>query len=161
MNSKVLVCLSFDGKAEEAANFYVNTFTGSRITAIHRAPTDYPDGREGAVLTVDVDLLGMRFILLNGGVRFDFSEATSFQVATEDQAETDRYWDAITSNGGKASMCGWCQDRFGLMWQITPRQLTDYMAQGGQTAERAFTAMMTMSKIDIAALERAVAGTAP
>lgn len=156
MTAKIQPCLCFRGNAEEAANFYAATFKDSRIDAIHRAPGDYPDGKEGAVLTVEVTILGMPFLLLNGGSDFTFGDAISFQVATEDQAETDRYWDAITGNGGREIMCGWCKDRFGLSWQVTPRRLTDYMMQGGETAKRAFNAMMTMKKIDIAALERAV-----
>lgn len=157
MTAKIQTCLCFDGNAEEAAQFYVDTFPGSRITAVNRAPTDYPDGKQGNVLTVELTIFDMPFLLLNGGMRFDFNNAISFQVATQDQAETDRYWDAITRNGGEEIMCGWCKDRFGLSWQITPTRLTELMAQGGKHAERAFQAMMTMKKIDIAALDRAVA----
>ena len=159
MTPKIQPCLWFDGNAEEAAGFYAQTFPNSHVDAVHRAPGDYPAGKQGQVLTVEVTILGMRFLLLNGGPVFKFDEAVSFQVATEDQAETDRYWNAIINAGGQASECGWCKDRYGLSWQITPRRLTDFMAQGGDTAARAFASMMTMQKIDIATLERAVAGT--
>jgi predicted 3-demethylubiquinone-9 3-methyltransferase (glyoxalase superfamily) len=155
---KLQPCLWYDHDAEEAAQFYAATFPGTRIHAIHRAPADNPSTPRGAVLTVEITLLGMPWLLLNGGPQFKFNEAVSFQVATEDQDETDRLWAAITGNGGKESMCGWCQDRFGLSWQVTPKRLIDYMAQGGDTAARAFAAMMRMRKIDIAALDRAVAG---
>ena len=158
MTPKIQPCLWFDRVAEEAARFYAETFPDSRITAVHRAPEDYPAGRKGDVLTVEVTILGMPFLLLNGGPEFTFDEAVSFQVATDDQAETDRYWNAIIDNGGQASVCGWCKDRYGLSWQITPRRLTDLLAQGGETASRAFVAMMGMARIDIAALDRAVAG---
>jgi predicted 3-demethylubiquinone-9 3-methyltransferase (glyoxalase superfamily) len=158
MTPKIQPCLWYDGTAEDAATFYAATFKDSRVGAISRAPGDYPDGKQGDVLTVEMTLLGMPFLLLNGGPQFKFDEAISFQVATDDQAETDRLWNAITGNGGAESMCGWCKDRFGLSWQVTPRRLTDYMKQGGETASRAFKAMMTMKKIDIAALERAVEG---
>ena len=157
MTPKIQPCLWFDGTAEDAARFYAQTFPDSRIDAVHRAPADYPAGRKGDVLTVEATILGMPFLMLNGGPEFKFDEAVSFQVATDDQAETDRYWEAIVGNGGEASACGWCRDRFGLSWQITPRRLTDLIAQGGETASRAFTAMMEMGRIDIAALERAVA----
>jgi predicted 3-demethylubiquinone-9 3-methyltransferase (glyoxalase superfamily) len=160
MTPKIQPCLWFDKNAEEAARFYAETFPDTRIDAIHRAPGDYPSGKQGDVLTVEVTILGMPFLLLNGGPQFTFDEAISFQVATEDQAETDRYWNAILDNGGKASACGWCTDRFGLCWQITPKRLTQYMAAGGETAQRAFAAMMDMVKIDIATLDRAVAGGA-
>ena len=159
MIAKIQPCLWFDGNAEDAARFYADTFPDTRIGAVMRAPGDYPAGQQGDVLTVEMTVLGMPFLLLNGGPEFKFNEAVSFQVATDDQAETDRYWDAIVGNGGQASVCGWCKDRFGLSWQITPRRLTELMAAGGDTAARAFKAMMEMTKIDIAALERAVAGT--
>ena len=155
---KLQPCLWYDHNAEEAAQFYAATFPGTRINAIHRAPADNPSTPRGAVLTVEITLLGMPWLLLNGGPAFKFNEAVSFQVATDDQDETDRLWNAITGNGGKESMCGWCQDRFGLFWQVTPKRLIDYMAQGGETAARAFAAMMQMRRIDIAALDRAVAG---
>jgi predicted 3-demethylubiquinone-9 3-methyltransferase (glyoxalase superfamily) len=159
MVAKIQPCLWFDGNAEEAARFYADTFPDTRIYTVMRAPGDYPSGKEGDVLTVEMTILGMPFLLLNGGPEFTFDEAVSFQVATEDQEETDRYWNAITSNGGQESMCGWCKDRFGLSWQITPKRLTSLIAQGGDTAARAFKAMMEMQKIDIAALDRAVAGS--
>lgn len=158
MIAKIQPCLWFDGNAEEAARFYADTFPESRIGAVMRAPGDYPAGKEGDVLTVEMTILGMPFLLLNGGPEFTFNLAVSFQVATDDQAETDRYWKAITGDGGEESVCGWCKDRFGLSWQITPRRLTDLMSQGGETAARAFKAMMDMGKIDIAALDRAVEG---
>lgn len=156
MLPKLQPCLWFNGNAEEAARFYADTFPDSRIDAVMRAPSDYPAGKQGDVLTVEMHILGLRFILLNGGPEFKFNEAVSFQVATDDQAETDRYWNAIITNGGEANVCGWCKDRYGLSWQITPRRLTDLMAQGGETAKRAFQAMMEMTNIDIAALDRAV-----
>ena len=156
MVARIQPCLWYDGNAEEAARFYADTFPGSRVGNIVRAPGDYPAGTQGDVLVVEMTIFDMPFVLLNGGPEFKFNESVSFQVATDDQAETDRYWNAITGNGGEESMCGWCKDRFGLSWQITPRRLTDLMAQGGDTAKRAFTAMMQMKKIDIAALDRAV-----
>jgi predicted 3-demethylubiquinone-9 3-methyltransferase (glyoxalase superfamily) len=158
MVAKIQPCLWFDGNAGEAARFYAATFPDSRIDAIHRAAGDYPSGHEGDELTVEVTILGMPFLLLNGGPQFKFDEAVSFQVATDDQAETDRYWNAIVGNGGAESACGWCRDRFGLSWQITPRRLTELLAAGGETAKRAFASMMTMRRIDIAELDRAVAG---
>lgn len=158
MIPKLQPCLWFDGNAEEAAGFYANTFPGSRINAIHKAPADYPAGKKGDLLTVEMTIFGMPFLLLNGGPKFKFDEAISFQVATDDQAETDRLWHAITGNGGQESACGWCKDRFGLSWQITPKRLVELMAQGGETAARAFAAMMGMKKIDIATLDRAVDG---
>jgi len=158
MIAKIQPCLWFDHNAEEAARFYAETFPDSRVGAISRAPADYPSGKKGDVLTVEMTILGMPFLLLNGGPQFTFDEAVSYQVATEDQAETDRYWKAIIDGGGEESVCGWCKDRFGLSWQITPKRLTQLMAQGGETAARAFEAMMHMKKIDIAALDRAVEG---
>ena len=160
MTAKIQPCLWFNMNAEEAANFYAATFPNTRIDATHRAPEDYPAGKQGNVLTVEMTILGMPFLLLNGGPQFTFDEAISFQVATEDQQETDRYWNAIVGGGGQESMCGWCKDRFGLSWQITPKRLTQLMAAGGETARRAFTAMMDMKKIDIATLDRAVGGVA-
>ena len=156
MKAKIQPCLWFDGQAEEAARFYEATFPDSRVKAVHRAPGDYPSGKAGDVLTVEFTVLGMPFLGLNGGPQFKFDEAVSFQVSTEDQAETDRYWNAIVDNGGSASECGWCKDRFGLSWQITPRRLTEYFNEGGARSQRAFAAMMTMGKIDIAALDAAV-----
>lgn len=161
MTAKLQPCLWFDGNAEEAARFYADTFPDSRIDALLRAPTDYPAGKQGDVLTIEMTILGMPFLLLNGGPEFKFNLAVSFQVATEDQAETDRCWNAITRSGGEESECGWCKDRYGLSWQITPKRLMELLAQGGDTAARAFGAMMGMKNIDIAALERAVAGVRP
>jgi predicted 3-demethylubiquinone-9 3-methyltransferase (glyoxalase superfamily) len=125
---------------------------------MNHAPGDFPSGKKGDLLTIEMTILGLPFLLLNGGPLFKFNEAISYQVATDDQAETDRYWKAITENGGEESQCGWCKDRFGLSWQVTPRRLIELMQQGGEPAKRAFTAMMQMRKIDIAALDRAVAG---
>ncbi len=155
--SKTTLCLWYDKDAEAAASFYAATFPDSEVLAVHRAPGDFPGGQKGQVLTVDFTVTGIRCMGLNGGPIFPHSEAFSFQVATETQEETDRYWDAILTNGGAASDCGWCKDKWGLSWQITPRVLTDAMAQGGAVAERAFAAMMTMQKIDIAAIKAAVA----
>ena len=157
---KNLVCLWFNHTAEEAANFYAATFPDTRVTGVHRAPSDYPDGKKGDVLTVEFTVMGIPCIGLNGGDFFKQSEAFSFQVATDDQAETDKYWNAIVGNGGQESQCGWCKDKWGVSWQITPRVLTEAMAQGGDTAKRAFEAMMPMKKIDVAAIEAAVRGTA-
>ncbi|MBI2802480.1 MAG: VOC family protein [Gammaproteobacteria bacterium] len=153
------LCLWYDGTAEEAAAFYAATFPGSAVAAVHHAPGDYPDGSKGDALTVEFTVLGIRCIGLNGGPHFKHSAAFSFQIATADQAETDRYWNAIVENGGGESACGWCKDKWGLSWQITPQVLTDdAMAAGGPVAERAFAAMMTMKKIDVAAIEAAVRG---
>ncbi|MFT3897753.1 MAG: VOC family protein [Thermomonas sp.] len=157
--AKNTICLWYDKDAEDAANFYAKTFPDSRVNAVHRAPGDYPDGKQGDVLTVDFTVMGIPCIGLNGGPHFKQSEAFSFQVATDDQAETDRYWNAIVGNGGKESECGWCKDRWGLSWQITPRVLTDaFTGNDKAAAKRAFDAMMTMKKIDVAAIEAAVRG---
>ena len=157
MAGKIAPCLWFDGQAEEAANFYAGVFPDSRVKAVHRAPGDYPAGQRGDVLTVEFTVLGMDFLGLNGGSQFKFDEAVSFQVYTDDQEETDRSWIAITSNGGEESMCGWCKDRFGLSWQITPRRLMELFSEKDRAKSKAaFEAMMQMRKIDIAALERAV-----
>ena len=155
---KNTICLWFEHNAEEAARFYTSLFPQSSLGAIQKAPTDYPDGKAGDVLTVEFVVAGIPCIGINGGPRFKHSEAFSFQIATEDQAETDRYWNAIINNGGVESQCGWCKDKWGISWQITPRILTDAMAQGGDVARRAFTAMMPMQKIDIATIEAAVRG---
>jgi len=160
MPAKIQPCLWFNMNAEEAANFYAATFADTRIDAIHHAPGDYPAGKKGNVLTIEMTIFGMPFLLLNGGPQFTFDEAISFQISTEDQEETDRYWNAVVGGGGQESACGWCKDRFGLSWQITPKRLMQLMATGGETARRAFTAMMDMRKIDIAALDRAVGDTA-
>jgi predicted 3-demethylubiquinone-9 3-methyltransferase (glyoxalase superfamily) len=158
MNDDIRVCLWYDKQAEEAARFYAQTFPNSRVEAVHRAPGDYPSGKTGDVLVVDFTVMGMRCIGLNGGPMFKHSEAVSLQIGTGDQEETDRYWNAIVNNGGQESECGWCKDRWGLSWQITPRVLTDAMAAGGDKARRAFAAMMTMRKIDVAKIEAAVRG---
>jgi predicted 3-demethylubiquinone-9 3-methyltransferase (glyoxalase superfamily) len=155
MKPKNTICLWFDKDAHEAARFYAATFPDSKVTAVHEAPADYPNGKKGDVLTVEFTVLDIPCLGLNGGPAFKHTEAFSFQIATDDQAETDRYWNAIVSNGGQESACGWCKDRWGLSWQITPRALTDALAAGGSEAERAFEAMMTMKKIDIAAIEAA------
>ncbi len=158
MIPKNTICLWYDKDALDAATFYAATFPDTRVTAVHRAPSDYPSGKAGDVLTVEFTVLGIPCLGLNGGPAFTPSEAFSFQVATDDQAETDRYWDAIVGNGGKESACGWCKDRWGLSWQITPRTLTEAMAAGGAEAKRAFDAMMTMTKIDVARIDAARRG---
>ena len=158
MTAKNTICLWFDKDAEAAAQFYAATFPNSKVTAVHKAPSDFPGGKRGDVLTVDFTLCGVPCIGLNGGPAFKHTEVFSFQIATDDQAETDRYWNAIVGNGGQESACGWCKDRWGLSWQITPRVLTDAMAAGGAEAKRAFDVMMTMKKIDVAAIERARRG---
>jgi predicted 3-demethylubiquinone-9 3-methyltransferase (glyoxalase superfamily) len=156
--NKATLCLWYEGDAEAAAHFYASTFPDSQVGQVHRAPGDYPDGKSGDALTVEFTVLGFPCIGLNGGPRFTHSEAFSFQVSTETQEETDRFWNAIVRNGGAESMCGWCKDKWGISWQITPRALTDAMMTGGQVAKRAFEAMMTMKKIDVAAIEAAVRG---
>ena len=159
MIPKNLVCLWYERTAEDAAKFYAETFPDTRITAVHRAPMDYPDGKEGDVLTVEFTVMGIPCIGLNGGSYFKQSEAFSFQVTTEDQEETDRYWNAIVGNGGMESQCGWCKDKWGISWQITPRQLTQAMSDPDPAAaKRAMEAMFTMKKIDIAAIEAARMG---
>ena len=158
MTAKNIVCLWYDDAAEEAARFYASLFPDSRVDAVHVAPADYPGGQQGNVLTVEFTVAGIPCIGLNGGPTFRHSEAFSFQIATDDQAETDRYWNAIVSNGGEESQCGWCRDKWGISWQITPRVLIDAMAAGGDTAKRAFEAMMPMQKLDVAAIEAAVRG---
>ena len=158
MTAKNIVCIWYDHGAEEAANFYASVFPDTRVAAVHIAPSDYPDGKQGDVLTVEFTVAGIPCIGLNGGPAFKHTEAFSFQIATDDQAETDRYWDAIVSNGGQESQCGWCRDKWGISWQITPRVLTEAMAAGGATAKRAFEAMMPMKKIDVAVIEAAVRG---
>ncbi len=157
--AKSTVCIWYDSEAEAAANFYAQTFPDSQVSAVHHAPSDFPGGgKKGNVLTVKFTVAGIPCIGLNGGRQFKHSEAFSFQVATDDQEETDRLWNAILGNGGQESQCGWCKDRWGINWQITPRVLTDAMAQGGEVAQRAFQAMMPMRKIDVAAIEKAVRG---
>jgi len=155
---KNTICLWFNKDALEAARFYAATFPDSQVTAVHHAPSDYPSGKAGDVLTVEFTVLGIPCLGLNGGPAFTHSEAFSFQVATDTQEETDRYWNAIVGNGGQESACGWCKDRWGLSWQITPRALTQAMAAGGAEAKRAFEAMMEMKKIDIAKIEAARRG---
>lgn len=156
--AKNTICLWYDSDAEAAARFYAATFPDSSVGAVHRAPADYPSGKAGDVLTVEFTVAGIPCIGLNGGPHFKPDEAFSFQIATDDQQETDRYWNAIVGNGGQESACGWCKDRWGISWQITPRVLTDAMAAGGDEAKRAFAAMMDMKKIDVAKIEAARRG---
>ena len=159
MKPKNTICLWFDRDAEEAARFYAATFPDSSVGAIATAPSDFPDGKEGDVLTVEFTVIGIPCLGLNGGTAFQQSEAFSFQIATDDQQETDRLWNAIVDNGGQESACGWCKDKWGLSWQITPRALSEAMADPDPAAaKRVFEAMMTMGKIDIAAIERARRG---
>lgn len=156
---KNTICLWFNGGAQAAAEFYAATFPDSSVGAVFRAPGDFPSGQKGDVLTVQFTVMGIPCLGLNGGPAFAQSEAFSFQVATDDQAETDRYWQAILDNGGQPSACGWCKDRWGVSWQITPRVLTQAIAHPDPAvAKRAFDAMMTMTKIDVAAIEAAVRG---
>ena len=159
-DSKMTTCLWFDhGEARKAADFYASVFPDSHAGPAHTAPSDFPGGEEGAELTVEFTLLGQKFVGLNGGPNFKPNEAVSFMVLTENQAETDRYWDAITKNGGQESACGWCKDKWGYSWQITPRVLLDATTSSDKAAaQRAFAAMMTMKKIDIAKIEAAVKG---
>jgi predicted 3-demethylubiquinone-9 3-methyltransferase (glyoxalase superfamily) len=156
MKPKNTIFLWFNKDALEAASFYAATFPDSKVTAVQKAPSDYPGGKQGDVLLVEFTVLGISCLGLNGGP--EFSEAFSFQIATDNQDETDRYWNAIVGNGGNESACGWCKDRWGLSWQITPRTLTDALAAGGSEAKRAFEAMMTMTKIDVATIEAARRG---
>ena len=155
---KNTICLWYNDDAEEAARFYAATFPDSAVRAVHRAPTDYPGGKAGNVLTVEFTVCGVPCLGLNGGDAFRHSEAFSFQIATDDQQETDRYWNAIVGNGGKESACGWCKDKWGISWQITPRVLIEAISAGGAEAQRAFAAMMDMTKIDVAAIEAARRG---
>src|SRR4026209_2335376 len=156
--AKNTICLWYDGDAENAARFYAKTFPDSSVGAVHRAPGDFPSGKKGDVLTVEFTVMGIPCLGLNGGPAFKHNEAFSFQVATADQTETDRYWSAIVGNGGQESACGWCKDKWGVSWQITPRVLTEALAAGGDEAKRAFDAMMDMKKIDVAAIEAARRG---
>ena len=158
MKAKNTICLWYDTAALDAATFYAETFPDSRVDAVFRAPSDYPSGKAGDVLTVDFTVAGIPCLGLNGGPIFRHSEAFSFQIATEDQEETDRYWNAIVGNGGQESECGWCKDRWGISWQITPRALSEALSAGGDEARRAFVAMMDLRKIDVAAIEAAVRG---
>ena len=155
---KNTICLWYDKNAQEAAQFYSKTFPDSTIGAVHHAPSDFPGGKKGDPLVVEFTVLGLPCVGLNGGPEFKHSEAFSFQVSTKDQTETDRYWNAIVGNGGQESQCGWCKDKWGVSWQITPQVLTDAMSAGGEKAQRAFEAMMPMKKIDVATIEKAVRG---
>lgn len=153
--NKMITVLWFDGSAEEAARFYAGTFPDSSVGRVMRAPSDFPGGKQGDALTVDFTVLGRRFQGLNGGPDFKPNESVSFMVVTDDQAETDRYWDAIVGNGGQESACGWCKDKWGFSWQITPRTLLDALESGGDEGQRAFEAMMTMARIDVATIDAA------
>jgi predicted 3-demethylubiquinone-9 3-methyltransferase (glyoxalase superfamily) len=156
--NKNTICIWYDKDAEAAARFYAKTFPDSSVQAVHKAPSDYPSGKASDAITVEFTVVGVRCLGLNGGPMFKHSEAFSFQIATDSQEETDRYWNAIVGNGGQESMCGWCKDKWGISWQITPRVLTDALAAGGTEGKRAFEAMMTMKKIDVAAIEAARRG---
>jgi predicted 3-demethylubiquinone-9 3-methyltransferase (glyoxalase superfamily) len=156
--AKNTICVWYDKDAEAAARFYAATFPNSSLNAVHLAPSDYPSGKAGDVITVDFTVCGIPCVGLNGGSYFKQTEAFSFMIATEDQAETDRYWNAVVGNGGQESACGWCKDKWGVNWQITPRVLLEAMAAGGAEAKRAFDAMMQMKKIDVATIEAARRG---
>ena len=158
MVAKNTICLWYDKDAEAAARFYAKTFPNSSVGAVHKAPGNHPSGKAGDVLTVDFTVAGVPCMGLNGGPMFKHNESFSFQISTEDQEETDRYWNAIVSNGGQESACGWCKDKWGVSWQITPRALMEALAAGGDEAKRAFAAMMDMTKIDIAKIEAARRG---
>ncbi len=157
-HSRLTTVLWFDGEAEAAARFYAETFPDSSFDGVRHAPSDYPDGKKGDALTVQFTVLGRSFSGLNGGPHFKPNESVSFMVVTEDQAETDRYWEAIVGNGGQESACGWCKDRWGYSWQITPGTLLDALSAGGDEARRAFEAMMPMTRIDIAVIDAARRG---
>lgn len=156
--AKNTICLWYNNDAEDAARFYAKTFPNSSVGATHYAPGDYPDGKKGDALVVEFTVAGIPCIGLNGGPTIKHNEAFSFQISTDNQEETDRYWNAIVKNGGQESECGWCKDKWGVSWQITPRVLMEAFAAGGQEAKRAFDAMMTMKKIDVAAIEAARRG---
>jgi predicted 3-demethylubiquinone-9 3-methyltransferase (glyoxalase superfamily) len=158
MRPKNIICIWYDKEAEAAARFYGATFPESKVTGVHKAPGDYPGGKKGDVLTVEFTVVGIPCLGLNGGPSIKHSEAFSFQIATDTQAETDKYWNAIVGNGGSEGQCGWCKDRWGISWQITPRALMDALSAGGDESKRAFEAMMTMKKIDVAAIEKARKG---
>src|SRR5262245_21489575 len=155
---KNTICLWYEKDAQAAAEFYAATFPDSKVISVQHAPSDFPDGKKGDVLVVSFTVFGIPCMGINGGPAFKQSEAFSFQISTEDQAETDKYWNAIVGNGGEESQCGWCKDKWGVSWQITPRALTDAMAKGGAAAKRAFEAMISMQKIDVAKIEAAVRG---
>jgi predicted 3-demethylubiquinone-9 3-methyltransferase (glyoxalase superfamily) len=158
--TSITPCLWFDGQAEEAANLYVSIFPDSRVDKVTRTPSDYPAGKAGQVITVEFTLMGRPFLGLNGGPEFKFSEAVSFSISCEDQAEVDLYWDALTANGGEPGPCGWCKDRFGLSWQVVPKALPRLLADPDRArAGRAMQAMMKMKKLDVAALEKAAEGS--
>ena len=159
MVPKNTICLWYDGGALEAAQFYAATFPDSAVGAVHRAPGDFPSGKQGDVLTVEFSVAGIPCLGLNGGPAFKQTEAFSFQIATDDQAETDRLWNAVVGHGGQESACGWCKDKWGVSWQITPRVMLEALEAGGAEAKRAFDAMLTMKKIDVAAIEAARRGT--
>ncbi|MCM2455760.1 VOC family protein [Rhizobium sp. CG4] len=156
--AKNTICLWYESEAEQAARFYAELFPDSVVGKVYRAPSDYPSGHEGDVLMVEFTVAGVQCVGLNGGPVFKHNEAFSFQIATDDQEETDLYWNAIIGNGGQESECGWCKDKWGISWQITPRVLMQAMAAGGAEAKRAFDAMMTMKKIDVAKIEAARRG---
>ncbi|MGV1755685.1 MULTISPECIES: VOC family protein [Rhizobium] len=156
--SKNTICVWYDKEAEAAARFYADVFPDSKVTAVIRAPGNYPAGEQGDVLVVEFTVAGVACMGLNGGSGIKHNEAFSFQIATDNQEETDRYWNAIVGNGGQESECGWCKDKWGISWQITPRVLTEALKVGGDEAKRAFDAMMTMRKIDVAAIEAARRG---
>jgi predicted 3-demethylubiquinone-9 3-methyltransferase (glyoxalase superfamily) len=158
MKAKNTICLWFDNDALDAARFYAANFPSSEVTAVCKAPADYPSGKAGDILMVEFTVVGIPCLGLNGGPAFRHSEAFSFQIATDNQEETDRYWNTIVGNGGQQSACGWCKDRWGISWQITPRTLMEAMAAGGAEAQRAFEAMMLMKKIDVAAIDAARRG---
>jgi predicted 3-demethylubiquinone-9 3-methyltransferase (glyoxalase superfamily) len=155
---KNTICLWYEKDAEAAARFYTATFPDSKMGGVHRAPSDFPSGKAGDTITVEFTVAGVPCVGLNGGPAFKQTEAFSFQISTEDQAETDRYWNAIVGNGGQESQCGWCKDKWGVSWQITPRVLIEALSVGGAEAKRAFDAMMSMQKIDVAAIEKARRG---
>ncbi len=156
--AKNTICIWFDKDAEEAALFYSKTFPDSAVGPVHYAPSDFPDGKEGDPLIVEFTVVGIPCVGLNGGSAFKQTEAFSFQITTADQDETDRYWNAIVGNGGEESQCGWCRDKWGVSWQITPAILLEAMSVGGDKAKRAFDAMMPMTKIDVATIENALRG---
>ena len=158
MTAKNTICVWFDTQAEEAAHFYASVFPNSHVGAVHRSPLDNPGNKAGDVMIVEFTVFGVACIGLNGGPIFPHTEAFSFQISTNTQEETDRYWNAIVGNGGAESACGWCKDKWGVNWQITPRVLTEALAAGGEVAKRAFAAMMHMQKIDHAAIEMAIEG---